>query len=133
MIITVVRWLRVSSFVILNSDRKITSPRHPYRLLLAISTVASGSQSQYPHLLTSPFPGSKDLPSVPPASVDTIISLAENPSHHTAERVTYLSAFLKPGGTLIVQQPVVARAASSQEEAKASDGVVVSEGKRGGR
>eukprot|EP00246_Nothoceros_aenigmaticus_P008269 TRINITY_DN2282_c0_g1_i1.p1 TRINITY_DN2282_c0_g1~~TRINITY_DN2282_c0_g1_i1.p1 ORF type:complete len:340 (+),score=69.97 TRINITY_DN2282_c0_g1_i1:218-1237(+) len=50
-----------------------------------------------------------------PLSVDVYISLAETPGYHSASRLNEIVRVLRPGGTLLVQEPLARRAVSAAE------------------
>lgn len=52
---------------------------------------------------------------VAPLSADVFISLAETPGYHSASRLNEIVKVLRPGGTLLVQEPLARRAASTAE------------------
>ncbi|BBN11730.1 anamorsin [Marchantia polymorpha subsp. ruderalis] len=49
------------------------------------------------------------------ASVDVVVSLAETPGHHSSLCLGEVSRILKPGGTLIVQEPLATRELLAEE------------------
>lgn len=78
-----------------------------YRLSLANVTLIS----QAAILPSKRLPGQS-------SSVDMVISVAESPGYHTSGVIGELARVLRPGGTLVLQEPIAKRSAVPEEAAK---------------
>lgn len=50
------------------------------------------------------------------SSVDAVISLVETPGHHTSSWLLEVSRVLKPGGDFLIQEPLLNRNATLEEQ-----------------
>ena len=51
------------------------------------------------------------------SSFDSVLSVSDSPSHHSPEFLGHIIAALKPGGTLVLQEPVAQRLITPEEAA----------------
>ena len=51
------------------------------------------------------------------SSFDTILSVSDVPSHHSPEFLSHIIEALKPGGSLLLQEPVAQRLITPEEAA----------------